>query len=462
MHHSNLTIGPELLNAYVGKSEENVRKLFDQAKKDQENLGRDSPLHVIIFDEFDAIAKPRGSSGDSTGVAANVVNQLLTMIDGVDALNNVLLIGMTNRKDLIDTAILRKGRFGVHIEVGLPDRAGRLQIFKIHTQSKRENNLLGGDVDLTHLADITKNYSGSEIAEVVNSANTFAIERKYNLLDFSKEIKFDMNNIATIDMKDFESALSKVRPSLGVDEDTIDKRTKGPVVNYGKRFENARDTLVNAIKTFCKGSFGVSSVLIHGASGTGKTTMACNIAKNSGIPFVKLLSSEDTVGKSVHGKVKKIADTFGEAYSSPHSVIILDDIIRLIEFVRLGARFSNDVLQALITFLNKQPDRDSHRTIIIGTSSQENILQELGLWDCFNLKVKLPELEASHQEISQALSELIGSKFASQVVLNQGMKINVKHLTFIAESLKLKIQEQPKIDVNGCFIQLWDQVSGDY
>lgn len=180
-----------------------MRKLFDKAKKDQEKLGRDSPLHVIIFDEFDAIAKPRGSSGDNTGVAANVVNQLLTMIDGVDALNNVLLIGMTNRKDLIDTAILRKGRFGVHIEVGLPNEAGRLQIFKIHTQSKRENNLLGPDVNLVELSKITKNYSGSEIAEVVNTANTFAIERKYNLLDFTKEIKFDMNNIATIDMVDF-------------------------------------------------------------------------------------------------------------------------------------------------------------------------------------------------------------------------------------------------------------------
>lgn len=144
-----------------------------------------------------------------------------------------------------------------------------------------------------------------------------------------------------------------MKPSLGVDEDTIDKRTKGPVVNYGKRFEDARDTLVNAIKTFCKGSFGVSSVLLHGPPGTGKTTMACNIAKQSKIPFVKLLSSENTVGKTLYGKVKVIADTFGEAYSSPLSVIILDDIIRLIEFVRLGARFCNEILQALITFLNK-------------------------------------------------------------------------------------------------------------
>ena len=118
--------GPEVLSKYVGESEENVRKLFAEARKDQKELGDDSPLHVIIFDEFDAIAKPRGNDSDSTGVASNVVNQLLSMIDGVDSLNNILLIGMTNRKDLIDPAILRPGRFEVHIEVHLPDEDGRV------------------------------------------------------------------------------------------------------------------------------------------------------------------------------------------------------------------------------------------------------------------------------------------------------------------------------------------------
>jgi len=320
--------GPELLNAYVGKSEENVRNLFSKAKKDQESLGRDSPLHVIIFDEFDAIAKPRGSTGDNTGVAANVVNQLLTMIDGVDALNNILVIGMTNRKDLIDSAILRKGRFGVHIEVGLPDETGREQIFKIHTATMKKNNLLGPDVDIKYLSKETKNYTGSEIKDLVNTANTFAIERKYNLLDFTQEIKFDMNNIAKIDMQDFQAAMLKVRPSFGVDDDNIGRRLKGTFVEYGKRFTEMRDNLVATIKAFSKSSIGVSSVLLHGSNGTGKTAIACSLAKHSGIPFAKLISSEDIVGMAGFGKVKKIVDTFGEAYSSKISLIVLDDIER--------------------------------------------------------------------------------------------------------------------------------------
>lgn len=86
-----------------------------------ETLKEESPLHIIIFDEFDAIAKHRGSTSGGTGVSDNIVNQLLSMIDGVESLNNILVIGMTNRLDLIDKAVLRPGRFEVHVEVSLPD-----------------------------------------------------------------------------------------------------------------------------------------------------------------------------------------------------------------------------------------------------------------------------------------------------------------------------------------------------
>ena len=99
--------GPEVLNKYVGASEENVRKLFAEAEEEYQAKGDESELHIIIFDEIDAICKSRGSSRDGTGVHDTLVNQLLTKIDGVDALNNVLLIGMTNRRDMLDEAMLR-------------------------------------------------------------------------------------------------------------------------------------------------------------------------------------------------------------------------------------------------------------------------------------------------------------------------------------------------------------------
>lgn len=129
--------GPEVLNKYVGQTEENIRNLFAEADAEYKEKGDDSDLHIIIFDEIDAICKSRGSVRDGTGVADTVVNQLLTKIDGVDALNNILLIGMTNRKDMLDEALIRAGRLEVHIEVGLPDEKGRLQILKIHTSKVR-------------------------------------------------------------------------------------------------------------------------------------------------------------------------------------------------------------------------------------------------------------------------------------------------------------------------------------
>jgi len=102
-------------------------------------------------------------------------------MDGVDSLNNILVIGMTNRKDMIDEAMLRPGRLEIHLEIGLADERGRRQIFEIHTRHMVQNNLLGEDVDLNHLAAITKNYTGAEIEAVCRSATSFALFKDLDL-----------------------------------------------------------------------------------------------------------------------------------------------------------------------------------------------------------------------------------------------------------------------------------------
>ena len=168
--------GPQIFDKYVGGSEEKIRELFVKAEQDQKDNGEESDLHIIIFDEIDAICRQRGSAGSSgTGVHESVVNQLLSKIDGVDSLNNVLIIGMTNRLDMIDEAMLRPGRLEVHLEIGLPEEAGRLQILQIHTKSMAKNGLLADDVDLQQLAALTKNYTGAEIEAVCRSASSFAL-----------------------------------------------------------------------------------------------------------------------------------------------------------------------------------------------------------------------------------------------------------------------------------------------
>jgi len=174
-----LVNGPEVLNKYVGQSEENVRALFLEAEQEYREKAEESELHIIIFDELDAICKERGSrSQGGTGVGDSIVNQLLSKMDGVERINNILVIGMTNRKDLIDEALLRPGRFEVHMEIGLPDEKGRVQILTIHTAKMKGANLLDPAVSLDELATLTKNYSGAEIEGLVKSATSFALNRQ--------------------------------------------------------------------------------------------------------------------------------------------------------------------------------------------------------------------------------------------------------------------------------------------
>jgi vesicle-fusing ATPase len=110
------------------------------------------------------------------------VNQLLSKMDGVDQLNNILIIGMTNRLDMIDEALTRPGRLEVHMEISLPDEHGRLQILTIHTSKMRNNGVMDRDVDLAELSQLTKNFSGAEIAGLVKSATSFAFSRHVKVL----------------------------------------------------------------------------------------------------------------------------------------------------------------------------------------------------------------------------------------------------------------------------------------
>lgn len=169
--------GPDILNKYVGESEANIRRLFEDAEAEYKRVGNNSALHMIIFDEIDAICKQRGSVAGNSGVHDTVVNQLLSKMDGVESLNNILVIGMTNRKDMIDDALLRPGRLEVQLEISLPDEFGRHQILMIHTTQLRKYNKLARDVELKELAKLTSNFSGAELEGLVRAAESTAINK---------------------------------------------------------------------------------------------------------------------------------------------------------------------------------------------------------------------------------------------------------------------------------------------
>ncbi|KAI5645245.1 ATPase family associated with various cellular activities (AAA) domain-containing protein [Phthorimaea operculella] len=208
--------GPQILDKYVGESEANIRRLFADAEEEEKRCGPNSGLHIIIFDEIDAICKSRGSVGGNSGVHDTVVNQLLSKIDGVDQLNNILVIGMTNRRDMIDEALMRPGRLEVQMEIGLPDEKGRVQILNIHTKRMREYKKIAEDVNNEELAALTKNFSGAELEGLVRAAQSTAMNR---LIKASSKVEVDPEAMEKlmVERGDFLHALENdIKPSTAM------------------------------------------------------------------------------------------------------------------------------------------------------------------------------------------------------------------------------------------------------
>ena len=384
--------GPEVLNKYVGQSEENIRKLFADAEKEYKEKGDESGLHIIIFDELDAVCKQRGSgAGGGTGVGDSVVNQLLSKLDGVDQLNNVLLIGMTNRMDMIDDALLRPGRLEVHMEISLPDEHGRAQILKIHTQKMRNNNVMATDVDLAELAHLTKNFSGAEIGGLVKSATSFAFNRHVKVGTMAG-VSDDVVNMK-VNRGDFHNALEEVKPAFGVSEEELSNCLHGGIIHYNSYIADILGEgrlYVDQVRK--PDSTPLFSVLLHGPAGSGKTALAAKIAMDSEYPFIKLISPEDMIGFNEPSKIAHMTKIFMDAYKSPMSVVVMDSIERIVEWVPIGPRFSNPILQTLVTLLRKQPPK-GRRLLILATTTERSILQQLDVFNNFNSDLSVPELQ---------------------------------------------------------------------
>lgn len=427
--------GPEILNKFVGQSEENIRKLFADAEKEQKEKGDESGLHIIIFDEIDAICKQRGSNSGGTGVGDSVVNQLLSKLDGVDQLNNVLVIGMTNRLDMIDEALLRPGRFEVHIEISLPDEAGRVQILTIHTSKMKQNGVMATDVDVAELASLTKNFSGAELGGLVKSATSFAFNRHVKVGSMAG-VSEDINNMQ-ITREDFMHALDEVHAAFGVSEEELQTVVQNGIIHYSPDVETIlRDgnLLVEQVRNSQRTP--LVSALLHGPPGSGKTALAATMAMASDYPFIKLVSPETMVGFTEGQKIAQINKVFMDSYKSPISVIVIDSIERLLDWIPVGPRFSNGVLQALLVLLGKRPPKD-RRLLVLATTSNRNMLTDLELADAFDAEIRVPsitdlrsvdiilrdvKLFDREEEYTNAISLLEQSGFAGDGRLNIGVK----------------------------------------
>jgi transitional endoplasmic reticulum ATPase len=194
--------GPELISKWVGESEKGVREVFRKA--------RQAAPCVVFFDELDAIAPRRGSEGDAH-VTERVISQMLTEMDGLEDLKGVVVIGATNRPDIIDEALLRPGRFDRILEVPVPDKEARKQILQIHTRKKP----LASDVDLDKVVEMTDGMTGADIAALVNAAAMTAIKEHVTKKKDNGELK--------VSMRHFEAALDKIKPKRSGQRDRDSK-----------------------------------------------------------------------------------------------------------------------------------------------------------------------------------------------------------------------------------------------
>jgi transitional endoplasmic reticulum ATPase len=206
--------GPELLNKYVGESEKGVRDVFSKA--------RENAPTVVFFDEIDSIAGERGQHSGDSGVGERVVSQLLTELDGIEAMEDVVVIATTNRPDLIDDALLRPGRLDRHVHVPVPDEEARKKIFAVHTEHKP----LADGVDLDWVASETEGYVGADIEAVCREASMAASREFIRSVD-KEEVGESVGNVR-INQEHFEHALEEVNPSV-TDEvreryETIERR----------------------------------------------------------------------------------------------------------------------------------------------------------------------------------------------------------------------------------------------
>jgi transitional endoplasmic reticulum ATPase len=313
--------GPEIMSKYYGQSEEKLREIFDQAEK--------SAPSVIFIDELDSIAPKRDEVQGE--VERRVVAQLLTLMDGLSARGNVIVIAATNREEAIDPALRRPGRFDREIEIGVPDKAGRKEVLQIHT---RGMPIQGNDETrselLDELSEVTYGFVGADLASLAREAAMKALRRYLPEFDLDQPIPTEVIEKMMVTKDDFKDALKEVEPSamreVLVEIPNITWKDIGGL-------EEIKDTLKEAIELPLKepdafkrlGITPPRGILLYGPPGTGKTLLAKAVANESNANFISIKGPE-VMSKWVGESEKAVRLIFKKAKQVSPSIVFLDEL----------------------------------------------------------------------------------------------------------------------------------------
>jgi transitional endoplasmic reticulum ATPase len=324
--------GPEIMSKYKGESEERLRDAFDRAAEN-------APA-VIFFDEIDSIA---GTREDSDGAENRVVAQLLSLMDGLDAREDVVVIGATNRVDAIDPALRRGGRFDREIEIGVPDEAGRREILEVQTRGMP----LADDVSIERTAARTHGFVGADLHALTTEAAMHALPR-FREADEGEE--------PTVTKADFEAALAAVEPSAM--REYVAETPETSFDDVGG-LQDAKDTLTEAVEwpLAYDRLFEVtntdppSGVLLWGPPGTGKTLLARALAGETDVNFVHV-NGPEVIDKYVGESEKAVREVFDRARQSAPSIVFFDEIDAVTARRGEGHEVTERVVSQLLTELD--------------------------------------------------------------------------------------------------------------
>jgi transitional endoplasmic reticulum ATPase len=366
--HFTVINGPEIISKYYGESEKQLREIFDEA-------ANNAPA-IVFVDEIDSICPKREDvSGE---VERRVVAQMLTLMDGMQGRDNVIVIGATNRRDALDPALRRPGRFDREIEIGVPDREGRKEILDVHTRQMP----IADDFDVDWVLENSYGFVGADLAALVREAAMKALRRYLPEIDLEEDtIPPEVLEKMEVRMDDFRVAIREIEPSalreIYVEVPDVSWESVGGLTEIKERLKESVEWPLTKPELF--EHFGIKpprGIVLFGAPGTGKTLLAKAIANEAKANFISIKGPE-MISKWVGESEKAIREIFKKAKQSAPSIIFLDEFesiagMRSSNSQSGGSDVSNRVVNQLLASMDGVESLDG--VIVVAATNRPEMI----------------------------------------------------------------------------------------